>query len=255
MHKVKHISILIACVLIAGLLLGFAVDRSNDSVCSEFSVVLLGDPDVHFVSQQGMVQFIHNHGHSVLGDEMNEIDTHTMEKDLLTIPYIETVEVYKTINHGVRVELTQRAPVMRIFFDNGSSMYVDDKGRYLQLSEDYSHKCLPITGLKAFASDVIPAEPITEGSALHHLWNLARFVGQDEFWSAQIMQVDIDPDRGAVLIPRVGNHEIIMGSPEDFLAKLDMLQAFYDRGIEQTNWNIYKSLDLRFEGQVVGIKR
>ena len=28
---------------------------------------------------------------------------------------------------------------------------------------------------------------------------MARFVGQDEFWSAQIMQVDIDPERGAVL--------------------------------------------------------
>lgn len=255
MHKVKQISILAACVLIAGFLLGFAVDRSNDALCSEFEVVLLGDPDVHFVSQQGLVQFTLDHGHQVQGKVMREIDTSVMEKDILTIPFIEKVEVYKTIDHRVLIEVKQRTPVMRLFFDNGTSVYLDDQGNYLQPSEVYSHKCLPITGVKSPAIDVLSSGQVTAGSSLHHLWNMARFVGQDDFWSAQIMQVDIDSERGAVLVPRVGNHEIIMGSADDFLKKLNKLKIFYEKGIEQTNWNIYKSLDLRFEGQVVGIQR
>lgn len=255
MNRLKHILILSVSVLIAGLLLGFAVDRSSEAVCSDFDVQLIGDPDVHFVSQQGLVQFIYDHGHRVIGDVMSAIDTHTMEQDLLNIPYIESVEVYKTIDHGIMVEVKQRMPVMRLFFDNGSSVYLDDKGRYMQPSENYSHKCLPITGLEAPSMDVINSGALIKGSAIHQLWNMARFIGQDEFWSAQVMQVDMHPAKGAILIPRVGNHEIIMGSTKDFLTKLDMLQAFYGKGIEQTNWNIYKSLDLRFEGQVVGIKR
>lgn len=255
MHKVKYISVFIGSLLLAAVLLGFAVDRHSDAICTELDVVLLGDPDVHFVTEPGLKQYIFDHGHRVIGDSMPAIDIHTMEADLMQIPYIADVQVYKTIDHTLRVEVEQRRPLMRIFCEDGQSLYVDDAGRCMQTAENYSYKCLPISGVKTSAAELMAQGALTKGTGLHDLWRMAGYVGQHEFWSAQIMQIDLDEQRGAVMIPRVGNHEIILGSASDFIPKLDKLKAFYDKGVEQTNWNIYQALDLRYEGQVVGIKR
>jgi cell division protein FtsQ len=238
-----------------GLLLGFAVDRSGETKCEGYEIQVLGDPTVRFVTQESLIAFIRDHGHTLSGQVMNDIDTYGIEEDISAIPFVEDAIVYKTIDRKVMVAVEQRVPVLRLFFKDGTSCYLDEKARYLQLSNSFSHKCLPITGVEPIADAqwmTSDAEPSQELSAL---WKMARYIQIDDFWNAQIMQVDVDPDKGVVLIPRVGNHQIIMGSAEDFQSKLEKLKEFYDKGISQTNWNIYQSLDLRYQGQVVGVKR
>ncbi|NNC82825.1 MAG: hypothetical protein HKN79_04545 [Flavobacteriales bacterium] len=253
MRSLKHIIVFCTCTLLAGLLLGFAVDRSADARCEGYEVHLLGDPALRFVTPESLSAFVHEHGHTIEGRYMREIDTYGIESDLLTIPFIENATVYKTIDRKVEIAVSQRVPVMRLFYTDGTSCYVDDTGRMMELCETFSYKCMPVTGLDR--SSGTDAENDQLDKHLKHLWSLALYVRQNDFWNAQILQVDIDPEKGAVLIPRVGNHQIILGEVQDYMAKLDKLKEFYDQGIDQTNWNIYRSLDLRYEGQVIGVKR
>lgn len=255
MNLVKHISVFGVSLLLAGLLLGFAVDRSSDAPCLGFDVDVKGDATLRFVTQESITRFIQDHGHRTEGTVLSEIDTYGIETDLLTIPFIESASVYKTIDQHVYVEVVQRKPVLRLFTEDGLSQYVDDKGRFLQVSEDFSYKCLPVTGMTAIPEDVLMNGSVNESKELENLWKMASFIQEDEFWNSQIIQVDITADKGAVLIPRVGNHQIIFGELGDYQSKLLKLKRFYDEGIGQTNWNLYQSLDLRFEKQVVGVKR
>jgi cell division protein FtsQ len=251
----KHILVFSLSLVVAGLLLGFAVDRSAQSQCEGFDIEVAGDPTIRFVTQEGLNSFIHEHGHGIEGQFMKDIDTYGIEADLLTIPFVEEAEVYKTIDRKVKVMVRQRVPVLRLFFTDGQSCYVDDKGAFLQLSSDFSHKCLPVTGLSPLSNETLDSGSVFSDEQVSSLWRMAQYIERDEFWSAQIIQVDIDKKKGAVLIPRVGNHQIIMGAAADYQNKLGKLKEFYDKGINQTNWNIYQSLDLRYEGQVVGVKR
>lgn len=255
MNSIKHISVFAICLIMGGLLLGFAVDRSGEARCEGYEIQVLGDPTVRFVTQESLIAFVHDHGHTLSGQVMNDIDTYGIEEDISTIPFVEEAIVYKTIDRKVMIAVEQRVPAVRLFFTDGSSCYLDENAKYLQLSESFSHKCLPITGVPPIQSNdplVSEREVTTE---IKNLWKMARYIQTDEFWDAQIMQVDMDAENGAVLIPRVGNHQIIMGETDDFLSKLNKLKEFYDKGISQTNWNIYQSLDLRYQGQVVGVKR
>lgn len=254
MPKLKFISVFSLCLILSGVLLGFSIDRSRDGLCTELAVHVGGDGELHFVSQESIREYLNDHGHIVVGDSMPNIDTKTMEADLEQLPYLNHVEVYKTIDRVVHVEVNQRKPVMRVVFQDGVARYVDESGEFIPLSKDFSFKCLPVTGVDSLAG-LIAAKDIHAFPKLKPVWNMSRFIQGDEFWSAQIIQVDLDKEYGLVLIPRVGNHQIIMGDAENFHAKLGDLKTFYDKGIEQTNWNIYRSLDLRYEGQVVGIKR
>lgn len=255
MNLVKHISVFVLSLLIAGLLLGFAVDRSSEASCLGFDVQVNGDAILRFVTQESIMRFIQDHGHSVSGVTLGEIDTYGMEQDLLTIPYIEQATVYKTIDQKVQVNVKQRRPVLRLFMNDGQSCYVDDRAKFLQTSDDFSYKCLPVTGAKNISSQFIMNGDVIVDQQLTNLWKMAGFIQGDEFWNSQIIQVDITEERGVVLIPRVGNHQIIFGDISDYSSKLAKLKTFYEDGIGQTNWNIYQSLDLRYEKQVVGVKR
>lgn len=255
MKVIKYISVFAISLLVCGFLLGFAMNRSSEARCEGVDITVLGDPTVRFVTQQSLTEFIHLHGHTFNGERMKDIDTYGIEVDINSIPFVDRVVVYKTIDRRVSIAVEQRIPVLRIFFEDGSSNYVDSEARIMELSDSYSYKCLPVTGLKPLEPNTSVIEKSNSDLELYTLWQMANFIASDEFWNAQIIQVDIDEKKGAVLIPRVGNHEIILGSTKDYNVKLRKLKEFYDKGIKQTNWNIYHSLDLRYEGQVVAVKR
>ena len=88
---------------------------------------------------------------------------------------------------------------------------------------------------------------------------------KDEFWSSQIVQVNILPDLGVELVPRVGDHIVYLARlPQtkylnrrktliaDFMAKkLDRLGKFYKYGLSQAGWNKYSYINLEFDNQII----
>ena len=71
------------------------------------------------------------------------------------------------------------------------------------------------------------------------LHDFALFLKGDDFWS---------------LIPRIGDHTILIGSFDDTQQKLDNVRTFYDKVLTRKGWNFYKTINVKFHGQVVGEK-
>ena len=92
---------------------------------------------------------------------------------------------------------------------------------------------------------------------------------QDEFWKNQIVQINILPDRGVELVPRVGDHIVYLGCLptssnlqkrlaliQDFTKqKLTRLEKFYKYGLSQAGWNKYSYINLEFDNQIICKKR
>ena len=92
---------------------------------------------------------------------------------------------------------------------------------------------------------------------------------QDEFWKNQIVQINILPDRGVELVPRVGDHIVYLGYLptssnqqkrlaliQDFTKqKLTRLEKFYKYGLSQAGWNKYSYINLEFDNQIICKKR
>ena len=53
------------------------------------------------------------------------------------------------------------------------------------------------------------------------------------------------------LVPRVGNHIIMLGSFDRFEQKLEKLRKFYLYGLNEIGWNAYSKIDLQYRDQVV----
>ena len=77
----------------------------------------------------------------------------------------------------------------------------------------------------------------------------------DEFWKAQIAQVHVTATHEIELVPRVGDHTIVLGRPGNYARKFEKLYTFYEKGLTQVGWNKYSRINLDYSNQVIGTKK
>lgn len=94
------------------------------------------------------------------------------------------------------------------------------------------------------------------------LINFVNYIENDSFWCAEIVQIEASTmssgDLELVLIPRTGSHVVEFGQVGDeaqIESKLNKLLAFYQNGFTKLGWDMFSTISVRYEGQVVCTKR
>ena len=187
-----------------------------------------------------------------LNKTMSSIVPRQIEEALKASPFVNTAECYKTNNGHVCISITQRSPIIRIKSDNGADYYLDDQGGQLPNSH--------------YTSDLIIATGhISNLFAQRYIAPLARTIMTSELWNNQIVQINVLPDLGIELVPRVGNHIVFMGylpqsryrlerekAIEEFTnKKLTRLEKFYRYGLSNAGWNKYSYINIEFDNQII----
>ena len=57
------------------------------------------------------------------------------------------------------------------------------------------------------------------------------------------------------LVPRVGDHTILIGDDQQIHEKFEKLFLFYMEGLNKAGWNKYKVINLKYKDQVVCTKK
>lgn len=78
---------------------------------------------------------------------------------------------------------------------------------------------------------------------------------EDDFWDALIEQIVVDRGEEIILIPKVGNFRIILGEVGNAEEKMEKLRLFLKDGIVRKGWNVYKEINLKFDNQVVCVRK
>lgn len=77
------------------------------------------------------------------------------------------------------------------------------------------------------------------------LINFVKYIEEDSFWSAEIVQIVASSmssgDIRLELVPRSGRHIVQFGTLENAEAKLDKLLAFYNKGLKNIGWDVYRT--------------
>ena len=88
-----------------------------------------------------------------------------------------------------------------------------------------------------------------------NLINFVSKVRKDDFWGAEVVQYIASATReGEVslrLIPRSGDFVIEFGTLANADDKLAKLRLFYDKGLSRMGWGLYKTIDVRYDKQVI----
>ena len=196
-------------------------------------------------------------GYDIDSVQLDRIDLNALEEFLHRQDEVKNVQVFKSVDGHIFLEVTERNPIVRLIHSNGQSNYLDVHGNYMPLSTDYTAHVLVVSGAfneSSFKKNVfsIKVNPVkSELMISDDIYDMASFISQSEFWNAQIQQIEVDENREFVLIPRVGDHRIIFGSSENMKRKFKKLKVFYKEGLNNTGWNTFKSINLKFRNQVV----
>ena len=95
---------------------------------------------------------------------------------------------------------------------------------------------------------------IVDSSDVSVISKVANYINDDEFLKAQIIQLHMNEDKEIELVPRVGNHTILLGEISEMEDKFNKLKLFYTKGVKQTGWNQYRLINLKYKNQLVCVK-
>lgn len=198
------------------------------------------------------------------GQTMKQVNTHAIEKYIRKMHEVESVAVYKKFGGIWCVDVKVRQPYARVFNRFGESFYIDSKGIKMNTSPNFTARVLIFSGNIVDRCDTITVAQIEQDEQLRNnknsdeIYRLAKFLAKDTFLKAQIAQVQRDKWGDFILIPQVGNHEIVFGtanSDKEVETKLNKLKIFYQEGLPFEGWNKYNQINLKFKNQIVCKKR
>ena len=241
------------------LVLAFTAFNKPDEtaiVCTKVSINVADEATNGFINTKEIKSRLENNRLYPLEKPMRYVDARKIEETLKSSPFVKTAECFKTIDGHVNISVTQRMPIIRIKAWNGDDYYIDDKN------------CIMPNSYRT--SDIVIATGmVNRWFAVNYISWLGKALMGDDLWRNQIEQVNVLPDHGIELVPRVGDHIVYIGRlPEsknknerkkiitEFVnKKLNRLESFYKDGLSQAGWNKYSHIDLEFDNQIICKKR
>ena len=240
LYKILSLAgIALVSVYIVGVL--FAFTRKNpDVTCQDVEIILLDKNKIELIDIIDIEKFLIRQSLYPLGMKLGEIQTESMENALNQNEMIKSAECYLTPSGKAYVKIKQRIPKFRVM--GRSNYYIDTERQKIKASTDYT-AYLPI--VSGYVDDEM---------ATGELFDFITFLEKNSFWDAQIEQIYIRPDKKVELVPRVGDSIILLGTLDDYEAKLDKLKKLYTKAFNVMGWNHYKMIDLQYKGQIVCTK-
>lgn len=269
-------------------LVGFTQKQKDSQSLSTISIKIDKPATSRFVTAEDVKTLYSNLGYQFENQNLSEIDIHQLETLLKSNSSVEKAQVYHSLNGKLIVEIKERTPIIRLYNTQNESFYLDKFGSLMPLSNKYAARVLIANGAinipfstvhqlehlesrlnKLFRKQNTTAventqlitrlkleeEKLTGAAQLKQLFDLARFISNDKFWNSQISQIFVNKNNDVEMIPRVGNHNIVLGEATDLEEKFQKLLIFYKKGLNNTGWNNYSAINLKYKNQVVCTKR
>jgi cell division protein FtsQ len=230
-------------------LLVAAMKAQSNKTCKGHEIRIKGKADEWFLDKKDITTLLTNQG-SIRGRAIKSFDLRRMENQLKSNVWVKDAELFFDNSRVLQVRVEERVPVARVFTVEGNSFYIDSSGEKLPLSDKFSARLPVVTGFPS-EKDKLTGE---DSVMMRDIINISNYLLHDEFWMAQVSQIDIQPDRTFDMIPVVGNHIIEFGDGTDYEKKFKRLLLFYQQVLSKTGMDIYQKLNVRYARQVIGVK-
>lgn len=242
----KRFFIILISLAIIGYLVFAAIyfmDSSRNQVCKKFEVIIKDSLETQFVQQQDIVAYVKSKKLYPVGKTFEEINTLAIRDSLLNNRLVEAVEVYTTSNGSVVANIYQRKPILRVISDVKGNFYVDNNREIMPVSSNFAVYVPIATGA------------IDEEFAQNELYDFATFLNENPDWDAWVEQIVVLRNKDVQLVPRAGDFKIMLGSLENYPAKLAKFALFIEEGLNVVGWNRYSEISLKYDNQVVCTKK
>ena len=229
--------ILLVLILIFSIGVLYASNLKNNSrIINKIHVKIIPNSS-YFISADSIQNSINKY----ILTSKDSISLSKIESEIDKNTYVEKSEVYMSMGQELNVDIKQKEPIARVITAD-SIFYLDKNSNFMSLSNLKSSNVPVIFGF-------------SEYSDLKYLTEISLMIKNDEFLNKNISQVFIKDDQKIDLKMRGNNTIIEFGNNNRLKNKTQNLKAFYNRAISKNEIDKYKKINLRFENQVVVVKK
>lgn len=231
-------------------LMSFIEIKKNEVTCTGVKVYIPGDQ--YFIDQEEVENILQVSSHTLVGRNLENINIHELETTLKANPFVEFVKVYTEMDGLIKIEISQRQPILRIINRFDQDFYVDQHGLKIPLSNNFTAHVVAANGYidELFANRV---DTLHTKMAMA-LYKTSDYIRKDSLWNAQVAQIYVNKDHEIELVPRVGDQRILLGNADSLDVKFENLAAFYKQALPKAGWDKYKAISVKYTNQVIGIK-
>jgi cell division protein FtsQ len=227
--------------------------------CSGIVISITDSSDYHFVTKRQLINLVIGNSGRIIGQPVKEVSLLDIENRINTLRELKVAEVFMTVDGKLHVYADQRNPVMRVIPEEGGDYFIDEDGVLIRRRNLYTPRLHIIEGNVNISQAMLDGVSLLDTSCknivMKDIYYFVRYIRNDSFWSAQIDQIYVDGREEIDIIPRVGNHQIHLGTFENYKGKLKNLAAFYDKVLPEVGWNKYSMINLEFRDQIVCRRR
>lgn len=247
----NKIWIIVGSVLV--IILGLsAYLKFNNVLVSSVVIKLEPTEGTYFLDDSHVLRLATGEGQATLiGTKSSELPSYEILLRLKSSPYVADASIRLNLNGKLHVYVKQREPLFRVINQHGESYYVEKSGMKIPFLQNYPIRVPVLSGM---IEETMSDSTFVKSRLLQEAILLFKEIRSDAFLDAQIEQVYVDKFKDFLLIPKVGNHTIVMGNTERLSDKLHALNLFYHEALNKLGWDIYREIDLRYKGQIVARK-
>ncbi len=253
-HIVRKVVLTIIWSMVSAgaiVLLVAATRQQSQKICEDVIVKVKSVDGVQYISEKQILNTISGGRPDLMkGQLIKTFDLSQLENLLEANLWIRNAELFFDNKDVLHINIIERQPVARIFSLSGESFYVDDMGEQLPVTADQ------IARVPVFTSFPTITKPLQakDSLLLMQIKETGTYLLKHSFWMAQIDQININ-NYEMEMIPKLGKHSILFGDGTKVEQKFNRLLLFYKQIMSKTGWNYYSTLDVRFDKQLVAVRR
>jgi cell division protein FtsQ len=232
---IKSIFLLSAVVF----LYGFSSQKNNLRKITDLEIEFSNGANL-FLTHEMVNKLLIQKNEPLKNKAKSLINLHEFEKCVAESPLVEKAKVYMTIAGSLRTVVTQRTPIARV--NTGEEgYYIDRQGLKMPLSANYSARVPLVSG--QFTDKDIPT-----------VFSLLKKINSEEFLTNLIVGIHKASNGEYMLKTRMYDQEIHIGGVGRMEVKFKKLLIFYKKIMQEKTIGDYKTINLKYDNQVVCTK-
>ena len=242
---------MLAAILVASCLAG--KEARKGLVCKGLEVAILDSLENSFVSKADVRKYLDKEYGRYVGEKLDSLDLVKIEKIIDGRSAVKKSQAYVTKDSLLRIEVTQRKPVVR-FQKKEGGFYADADGYIFPLQVSYASHVqiidgdIPLAANSGYKGEI---ENPCEREWFENVMDVVRFIEGSRTWKGKIVQIHVEKNGEIVLVPREGRQVFRFGQPVQVAEKFDKMEMYYSHIVPEKGSEAYKTVDVRFADQIV----
>ena len=191
-------------------------------------------------------------------NKISKVDLQRINKMLTDNPWIEEGRAYIDLNDTLFIHAKEYEPVLRVFDNNGRSVYVTAEGVVLPPSPHYTPHLIIASGdfiLPPNTVNIDIKDTLYQESGIVEAVVIAQAVGRDDYLTSHIGQIYRNNDSIFELTVNNLPAKVILGDTSNIDDKLSRLKTLLQKYNNTEELLAYKTLDLNYKNQIVCTKK